>query len=144
MDDAVHEFGGRGSIAVEGTFAVVHGDDVLLRQAFSNLLRNASEACDGAGVVPAITVRGDLIGEKHLKISIDDNGPGIDPAVAPRVFRPFFTTKGRGTGLGLAIVQKVIVSHNGRVSLGQSPAGGASVQVVLPVASDAAAVSPTT
>jgi PAS domain S-box-containing protein len=144
VDDAVHELGGRGSIGIDGTFGVVQGDDVLLRQAFSNLLRNAMEACEGAGVVPAITVAGDLVGDRHLKISVNDNGPGIDPAVAPRVFRPFFTTKGRGTGLGLAIVQKVIVSHNGRVSLGQSAAGGASVQVVLPVATDVAATSPTT
>ena len=45
-----------------------------------------------------------------------DNGPGVDAAVAATMFRPFFTTKARGTGLGLALVQKIIVTHNGRVS----------------------------
>jgi signal transduction histidine kinase len=133
-DDCLHELGARGTIALEGTFATVSGDDVLLRQAFSNLVRNAVEACEGAGVTPAITVVGEVLGEKSLRISVNDNGPGIEPAAASRAFRPFFTTKGRGTGLGLAIVQKVIVSHNGRVTIGASPSGGASLQVVLPVA----------
>jgi len=133
VDDVAHELNGSGSIALDGSFAVVQGDDVLLRQAFSNLLRNAVEACAGAKVVPKITVVGDIVANTHLRISVNDNGPGIDPSVASRVFRPFYTTKGRGTGLGLAIVQKVIVSHNGRVTLAKSPHGGASVQVMLPI-----------
>jgi signal transduction histidine kinase len=64
---------------------------------------------------------------------VNDNGPGIPADASERVFRPFFTTKPQGTGLGLAIVQKIIVTHNGRVTLGRSPAGGASVQVALPL-----------
>jgi two-component system, NtrC family, sensor histidine kinase HydH len=67
-----------------------------------------------------------------VKVTVNDNGPGINEAVAGRVFRPFFTTKARGTGLGLAIVQKVAVTHNGRVSVGVSPAGGACIQMTLP------------
>jgi hypothetical protein len=51
-----------------------------------------------------------------------------------RVFQPFFTSKRNGTGLGLALVQKIIVFHNGRVVAGASPAGGASLQVTLPLA----------
>lgn len=143
VEDAAHELGAKGSVTIEGTFAVVQGDEVLLRQAFSNLLRNALEACEGAAVAPAIIVIGSVVAGRRLKIAVNDNGPGIDPVVASRVFRPFFTTKGRGTGLGLAIVQKVIVSHNGRVGIGVSPAGGASLQVTLPVSSDTA-VAPTT
>jgi len=64
---------------------------------------------------------------------VDDNGPGIPTAERERIFRPFFTTKGRGTGLGLALVQKIIVTHNGRIQVSGSPAGGASLQVVLPL-----------
>ncbi len=51
-----------------------------------------------------------------LRMTVTDNGPGVDPAVAARMFRPFFTTKARGTGLGLALVQKIVVTHNGRVT----------------------------
>ena len=50
--------------------------------------------------------------------TVRDNGPGIPAEAMPRMFQPFFTTRAGGTGLGLAIVQKVIVSHNGRISGG--------------------------
>ena len=135
VDDTVNELAGPAKVTIDGEFGVVQGDDVLLRQAFSNLVRNAVEACEAAGIVPHIAVVGELDAQGGtLKIAINDNGPGIDEAVASRVFRPFFTTKARGTGLGLAIVQKVVVTHNGRVTLGVSPAGGASIRVTLPVA----------
>ena len=51
-----------------------------------------------------------------------------------KVFQPFFTTRGRGTGLGLALVQKIIVSHNGRISVSATPEGGAEFTIVLPLA----------
>ena len=60
-------------------------------------------------------------------------GPGSIPAVATRIFRPFFTTKARGTGLGLALVQKIIVTHNGRVTAANAEGGGACLTVVLPL-----------
>jgi signal transduction histidine kinase len=65
---------------------------------------------------------------------VSDNGPGIPPASRERVFQPFFTSKRNGTGLGLALVQKIIVFHNGRVSAGATPQGGALLQVTLPMA----------
>jgi signal transduction histidine kinase len=124
----------RGAVSLEGAFGMVQGDEVLLRQVFSNLVRNAVEACEGAGVAPRVTVVGDLDeGPGLVRVSVNDNGPGIAASTADRVFRPFFTTKTHGTGLGLAIVQKIVVTHNGRVALGTSPEGGASIQVTLPV-----------
>ena len=66
-------------------------------------------------------------------ITVDDNGPGIEPAARERVFQPFFTSKRTGTGLGLALVQKIVVFHNGRITAGASPLGGASLQISLPV-----------
>ena len=117
--------------SIEGQFATVNGDDVLLRQAFSNLFRNSLEACAG-GPIAAITVRGEITGD-DVYVTVDDNGPGLAPAAVSRLFQPFATTKVAGTGLGLAIVQKVIVSHNGVVVAGRSPAGGARFQVRLPI-----------
>ena len=123
-----------GDIVVSGTFATVEGDDILLRQAFSNLLRNAIEACAGAGVPPRVSVDAEVDEVQRVcRVSVNDNGPGIEPAARDRIFRPFFTTKGTGTGLGLALVLKIIVTHNGRVAIGTSPRGGASLQVTLPL-----------
>ena len=109
-------------------------DDVLLRQAFSNLLRNAVEACQGAGVAPDIRVDGTLdTAQRVARVTVHDNGPGIPADAREKIFRPFFTTKKTGTGLGLALVQKIIVTHNGRVLATTSPGGGASFQVTLPL-----------
>lgn len=124
-----------GEVTVVGDFLDIQGDEVLLRQAFSNLARNAIEACAGAGVTPRITIDG-VVDPDHrtVRVRVADNGPGIDPANRERVFRPFFTTRRDGTGLGLALVQKIVVTHNGRVTIGASPAGGAALDVTLPLA----------
>lgn len=121
-----------GDVVVRGEFPVIEGDDVLLRQAFSNLLRNAVEACADASTPPRIIVDGRVEGGS-VRVTVDDNGPGVRPADRERVFRPFVTTKGRGTGLGLALVQKIIVTHNGRIQIAAAPSGGASFQVILPL-----------
>jgi PAS domain S-box-containing protein len=120
-----------GEVIVRGHFGVVEGDEVLLRQAFSNLCRNALEACTSGP--PRIIVEGGNDGPGTLRVSVSDNGPGVNPAVLERIFRPFFTTKARGTGLGLALVQKIIVTHNGRVSAANAEGGGACLTVTLPL-----------
>jgi signal transduction histidine kinase len=122
-----------GDVTVRGTFGVVEGDEVLLRQAFSNLCRNALEACTEGR--PQIVVEGMREGNASLRVNVTDNGPGLDPKVADRIFRPFFTTKARGTGLGLALVQKIIVTHNGRISAANAGSGGACLTVTLPLRS---------
>jgi signal transduction histidine kinase len=122
-----------GDAVVQGDFGRVDGDEVLLRQALSNLCRNAFEACDQANVVPRIVIEGQC-DRAHgvVRISVSDNGPGVPEAAASRVFRPFFTTKPHGTGLGLALVQKIIVTHNGRVSFVNEQGSGARFLVTLP------------
>lgn len=129
-----------GTVTVQGEFVAVLGDEVLLRQAFSNLCRNALEACTEAGAVPRITI--ESVPDRPLRvvrISVIDNGPGVAPAVAARIFMPFVTTRARGTGLGLALVQKIIVTHNGRVTVQSEPAGGARFVVSLPLMADSPA-----
>ncbi len=122
---------------IDGEFGTVDADDVLLRQAFSNLFRNSVEACGAAAVAAEIGVCGriDPPGDAVV-ITITDNGPGIQPDALPRLFQPFFSTRPGGTGLGLAIVQKVVVSHNGRVSAGNRAHAGAMFTIVLPRRSD--------
>jgi two-component system, NtrC family, nitrogen regulation sensor histidine kinase GlnL len=134
-DDLRHELPAGTSLTVSGEFGDVQGDDVLLRQVFGNLIRNAVEACQGAGVVPAIRIEGDVdLANTACRVAVHDNGPGVAEAARERIFQPFFTTRAQGTGLGLAIVQKIVVTHNGRVSVRDNEQGGATFQIVIPLA----------
>jgi PAS domain S-box-containing protein len=129
-----------GSVKVRGEFVPVLGDEVLLRQAFSNLYRNALEACTEAGVRPEIVADSAVDrAQRVVRIAVIDNGPGLDPAVASRIFMPFVTTRARGTGLGLALVQKIIVTHNGRVTVQPEAGGGTRFIVSLPLISETSA-----
>jgi PAS domain S-box-containing protein len=123
------------TVEVQGRFGEIEGDEVLLRQVFGNLIRNAAEACEAAGVAPRVEIRGQADG-RTCRLSVDDNGPGVPEAARGKIFQPFFTTRSRGSGLGLAIVQKLVVTHNGRVSVADSPLGGASFQIVFPRRAD--------
>ena len=124
-----------GDITVSGEFAVVEGDEVLLKQALSNLLRNALEACAGLETPPRIAVESRVDPVSRLvRVSVADNGRGIDASAREKLFRPFFTTKDQGTGLGLALVQKIAVSHNGRVQAANREGGGAVFTLTLPLA----------
>lgn len=115
---------------------VVEVDPTLIERALVNLLRNAIDATPGGHVQLAWTATDDGVG-----LVVEDDGPGVDPAVRDRLFEPFFTTKGvgEGTGLGLAVVHGIVEEHGGRVEVDTSPRGGARFRIVLPL--DRAAVS---
>ena len=125
--------GATSAVTLEGDFPTIDGDDVLLRRAFSNLVRNSLEACESSGMPPRVFMRS-AIGNSGVELVVEDNGPGFTAEYLPRVFQPFATTKPNGTGLGLAIVQKVIVSHNGAISAGNALEGGAQFRIRLPLA----------
>jgi PAS domain S-box-containing protein len=124
-----------GTISVEGDWGTVDGDEVLLRQALSNLARNAVEACAGADIAPQIRIAAHTDAAAGVvRIQVSDNGPGIVASARERIFRPFFTTKRDGTGLGLALVQKIAVTHNGRAQVLDLPGvSGATFGVTLPL-----------
>lgn len=124
--------GAASAVSVDGEFGIVNGDDVLLRQAFANLVRNSMEACEHAGITPKVSVSG-MIAGNDVQVTIEDNGPGFTDEALRKAFQPFATTKATGTGLGLAIVQKVIVSHNGNIAAGNRAEGGAQFRLRLPV-----------
>ena len=122
------------AVAISGGFGHVEGDEVLLRQAFANLVRNAIEACQRAGVVPSVRVHGSMLPvDGVVQVTVADNGPGLPAAERDRLFQPFFTTRSDGTGLGLALVQKFIVTHNGQVRADDGADGGAVFTVHLPL-----------
>jgi PAS domain S-box-containing protein len=130
-DELAHDLP-HATVEVCGEFGEIEGDEVLLRQVFGNLIRNAAEACETAGVKPRIEIHAHAY-DRVRRISVDDNGPGVPENARAKIFQPFFTTRSRGTGLGLAIVQKLVVTHNGRVTVTESPLGGASFQIVFPL-----------
>jgi signal transduction histidine kinase len=122
------------SVVVSGQFGQVDGDDVLLRQAFANLVRNGLDAADGTGRPPVVDVRGAVSeADGVVSVTVSDNGQGLPEVDRDRIFQPFFTTRANGTGLGLALVLKFIVTHNGRVRAANRPEGGAVFTVELPL-----------
>lgn len=105
-----------------------------LQQALVNLLQNALQAAPRGPVRIGWSEQGDTV-----TLTVEDGGPGIDPAIRERLFEPFFTTKpaGQGTGLGLAVVHGVMEDHGGRITVGASnELGGAQFWMVLPRAVD--------
>jgi len=124
--------GGRSDIKVHlvvDELPAIEGDEVLLRQAFTNLIQNALEAMPEGGDLTIRSSKGDF-----LEISIADTGPGISEDIVDKIFLPFFTTKDRGIGLGLAIVQKIIVSHGGSIFVDSSDRG-ATFRIRFPLKS---------
>jgi two-component system sensor histidine kinase PilS (NtrC family) len=98
---------------------VIKGDEVFLRQAFTNLIQNAVEAMPQGGELAInASSKGDF-----LDVAISDAGHGIAENIMDKIFLPFFTTKENGTGLGLAIVHKIVVSHGGNIFVDSSDKG---------------------
>ena len=96
----------------------INADEVLLRQALTNLLQNALEAMPDGGEMQIRGFINDLV-----CVSISDTGHGIPESIRDKIFLPFYTTKERGTGLGLAIVHKIVVSHGGDLKVDTSDKG---------------------
>jgi len=110
--------------------SLVHRDKLV--QVLVNLLRNAIDATPTGGEIQ-VRLTAD---EKHVKVAIEDHGAGIPTEVLPRIFDPFFSTKGdRGTGLGLGICRSIVSQHRGELTV-TSPipggSGGTLASVVLP------------
>lgn len=107
-----------------------------LNQVFLNLLTNALDALSvEVSTHPQIHIRTCLKGD-DVEIHIQDNGCGIDPAIAARVFDPFFTTKpiGEGTGLGLSISYQIIVQrHQGHLTYLSNPTQGTTFIIQIPL-----------
>jgi two-component system OmpR family sensor kinase len=114
----------------------VIGDDAQLRQVVANLLGNAlRHTPDDATIRVRLAPDGD-----SAALEVADDGPGLEPDVAAKVFEPFYradasrTRQTGGAGLGLAIVEAIVEAHGGRVTLRTAPGAGAVFTVRLPLA----------
>ncbi len=102
---------------------------VLIQQMLINLVLNASEAVlEQQGLIEVHLIKA----PDSFLVEVHDNGPGIGEVEKEQVFAPFKSSKGQGRGLGLFSVKMCAEAHNGSVSLGRSPLGGACFRVSLP------------
>jgi two-component system osmolarity sensor histidine kinase EnvZ len=97
-----------------------------MRRALTNLVDNARRHAQN------IWLTAEPAGTKTLRITIDDDGPGIPAAQRETLFRPFETAEPGGTGLGLAIARDIIGAHGGDIMLADRPGGGLRVLISLP------------
>ena len=96
---------------------------------------NATEVTPSGGKI-RVEADWSAISPNHVSIVIQDEGPGLDPAVAARVFEPFWTTRSDGNGgLGLAICKRIIEDAGGSIELEETRGAGARFRIELPIAS---------
>jgi signal transduction histidine kinase len=105
--DTLAQRGGGGRIAISATLARTAAEGALLP--------------DGHQPIDTVV------------IEVADDGPGMVPGVAEKIFNPFFTTKAQGSGLGLAIVRKIVDAHEGRIDMSTADGRGTRFRVTLPV-----------
>jgi nitrogen fixation/metabolism regulation signal transduction histidine kinase len=110
----------------------IRADRDQVIQVLTNLVQNALDAVKGK-TNPKVTVTTDTDGH-YVSFSVADNGSGIAPEIASRLFEPYATNKPNGTGLGLAIAQRIAIEHNGELSyVGPAEPSGAVFRLLLPV-----------
>jgi signal transduction histidine kinase len=119
-------------VVAEGGGVRLRGDRDWLRQVFRNLILNGMEAKPG-GTVRVAFRRFRRHGRPWVRVTVEDDGPGIAPGDRRRVFRPFWSGKSAGTGLGLPIALRGVREHGGRIGLETRQTGGTAVRVDLPV-----------
>ncbi|MFH0974883.1 MAG: ATP-binding protein [Spirochaetota bacterium] len=116
--------------------AKVKANENNLIQAFTHIIRNASEAMPEEGTLTVIV---ESITEKEndiIAITITDTGMGIPEQNLPNIFKPFFSTKGRsGIGLGLMVAYSIVDNLGGAIGIKSMPGVGTSVRIVLPALS---------
>ena len=132
---------------IEDDSDLVFADGSQIHQALLNLGSNAAHAIgdqpgsilvrlDRVEVGPTlVSARPQLREGAYLCIAVSDTGPGINADTLERVFDPFFTTKepGQGTGLGLAVVHGVVQSHDGAVTVENTPGSGSTFRLFFPI-----------
>ncbi|MBF0201370.1 MAG: response regulator [Desulfamplus sp.] len=134
-------------LTIQNRTSIVMGDPTQVHQVVMNLCANATHALQGQGGIIDISLKEVRLDEddqlmiprlkpgSYAKLSVVDNGPGMNKGIAERVFDPFFTTKphGEGTGLGLSVVHGIVENHEGAVSVESEPGKGAAFHCYFPL-----------
>jgi signal transduction histidine kinase len=116
----------------------VVGDRVQLQQVLLNLILNGIDAMKAVAERPReLAVSSGLAEPSTVLVSVEDSGPGLDPAIAPRIFEPFVTTKSDGLGMGLSICRSIIDAHGGRLWAAPRMPHGTVFRFTVPIGVDA-------
>ena len=134
---ALHGSSGTQMVFTSAPCPALNGDRDQLVQLVTNLIQNAQYAAESRSATgsqpPRVTVDVGPSGADKVRIVVSDNGPGLAPEMRARLFEPYATNKPGGTGLGLAIAQRIVIEHGGEIDYSESPGGGATFSVQLPV-----------
>jgi two-component system sensor histidine kinase BaeS len=129
----------RVNCALDEKLPEIAADAGRISQVFYNILVNAIRYSPEKGIVKVVTMLVDKEGQSWLKISVEDNGPGIAPEDISHIFDHFYRgdksrdRKSGGSGLGLAIVKQLVEIHGGQVAVESKLGKGSIFQVLLPV-----------
>jgi len=111
----------------------VAADRVQIGAVLHNLVNNAIDALkETAKPARVVRIAGALDTNGLVRLTVQDNGPGVNPDMEPTLFQPFATSKPDGTGLGLAISRSIVEAHGGRLWY-QPDADGCSFVFTVPV-----------
>ncbi|MBW4559592.1 MAG: response regulator [Mojavia pulchra JT2-VF2] len=121
-----------------GELPLVECYPAQLNQVFMNILSNAIDALleQKSQTQKQIVIQTETINSNKVRVTIKDNGPGIDLEIQSKIFDPFFTTKpvNKGTGLGLAISYQIIENHHGNIHLTSRSEYGTEFAIEIPIA----------
>jgi PAS domain S-box-containing protein len=109
----------------------ITGNENQIKQVIINLIKNAIEAISQNGTITITLKLSD--DEREVIIAIEDNGSGMPTDILEKVFEPFYTTKTKGTGLGMMIIKKIIVDHDGKITITSIEDIGTEVLISFPV-----------
>lgn len=122
-------------LQLEENMPAAIGNHIQVQKVLVNLLRNAVEAMRATEASSTITIKVHSNADLHMAhVTVQDNGPGLDPETAKRVFDPFFTTKSKGIGMGLAISKALTEANGGQLWIEHSTKPGATFHFTLPFA----------
>ena len=123
-------------VACEADLPLVSADADQLHQVLLNLVINAQHALLERVPPRRLTILArHQVADQRIELAVEDNGPGVAPALRSRIFEPYFTTKamGVGTGVGLSVSQGMVEAHGGSLTLEEPEGGGARFVVSLPL-----------
>ena len=119
---------------LDGEAHKVKANKIQIEQVLVNLVRNSLEAFEHAEIAEGLVViQTCLLPNDMIEVSVSDNGPGIDAAMAGKIFDQFQTSKETGMGIGLSLSHSIIEDHGGKLWLDENHQNGALFCFELPV-----------